>query len=559
MKKRVLALSAMMLCIVMLFSSCALFTPTIKFKNFIQKDAAPETDPTLTKVDALSIKGGVQTSDYTYSSSDDLVVLIDEDPATGLRTTTVYNLTTNQVLCTKEDSESKSGSNTVKVTYSVKLINLYAEDEAITLVCITKKAVTGLVDSDAKYDVTVLSENGTTVVELADVNASSVIDSMWYFADLVRIDNKVYRFDANGNVKDSFDWSDLRDAPSYLTKAGDYYVEISERSIFVFDKTLKLVTTYTAPQYDMLGSSLGITFNASVLANGNVLVQYMSIQDTMAKKYTFILNGQKCNIYSMLVDAKTGKVKELNLDYVIEEVLFGEECEYCGISEKIENVAVAYAIENQRVDMNEDSMKVLSLTNKGKVAGVLESPISGAGFGEGIDLYSKNRWEIYTPDGRSYLVNEKGEVLGEVSNVDYYNDAGLIVNKKVYDYNLNLKIDLAKENATELYVMNNGVAFKTEKNEIKIYINGEVKTLVSESEAKDGKRIFKKLSKGAYMITDTTGTTTKYEIYNENGTLLSTITDKISSVNVVKTAANGALLLSAYQSDSSKTVYYRVG
>ena len=61
------------------------------------------------------------------------------------------------------------------------------------------------------------------------------------------------------------------------------------------------------------------------------------------------------------------------------------------------------------------------------------------------------------------------------------------------------------------------------------------------------------------MITDTTGTTTKYEIYNENGTLLSTITDKVSSVNVVKTAANGALLLSAYQSDSSKTVYYRVG
>ena len=122
-----------------------------------------------------------------------------------------------------------------------------------------------------------------------------------------------------------------------------------------------------------------------------------------------------------------------------------------------------------------------------------------------------------------------------------------------------MKIDLAKEDATELYVMNNGVAFKTDDNAIKLYINGEVKTLISESEAKDGKRIFRRLSKGAYMITDYTGTTTKYEIYNENGTLLSTITDKVASFSVVKAAANGALLLAAYESDSSQRVYYRVG
>ena len=43
MKKRMLALTAMMLCIVMMLSSCSLFTAKLKFKKVTQKDAAPET------------------------------------------------------------------------------------------------------------------------------------------------------------------------------------------------------------------------------------------------------------------------------------------------------------------------------------------------------------------------------------------------------------------------------------------------------------------------------------------------------------------------------------
>ena len=61
------------------------------------------------------------------------------------------------------------------------------------------------------------------------------------------------------------------------------------------------------------------------------------------------------------------------------------------------------------------------------------------------------------------------------------------------------------------------------------------------------------------MITDKTDTKTKYHVYSEDGTLLATITDDVYTPSVVKTASNGALLLSAQSMDSSDVVYYRVG
>lgn len=562
MKKRLLALAAMMLCVVMMLSSCALFTPNLKFKKLIQKDAEPETDPALNALIKLDVKGS-NSSDY-YSS--DLVVLVDTNQTNGLKTTTVYNVATNQTIWTATDSDSESGTGSVKVEYSVKMMNVYPDQEAVTLLYVTKETTTtNDGDIDREYDMTIMTETGAEIVALSDIDVNEIENSSWETDDLLCVDGKVYRISDNGSVSVAFDWNDLREEPKNLHKAGDYYVAREENAVYIYDGSLNMTAAYRAPMYDMEdnedeGFSLDNFFQAHVLSNGNVLVQYLVRQDTFAKKYTFLMEGEKYNLYSVLVQAKNGKTKDLSLDYLIEYVAVQDEFSYGGVSEKIDNLAMAFAIEDQRINMDEASAKVLSMTNKGRIAGVVKDPVPNACLAEGFELVAKNRWAVYTADGRSFLLNEKGDVIGEVSGLGSSNEFGFVVNKKVYDWDLNMKIDLTKEDAVSVQMMRNSIIFRTEDAEVKHYINGEIKTLVSKDQAKDGKLSFTRLSKGAYMITDDTDTAkTKYHVYSENGTLLATITDDVYTPSVVKTASNGALLLSAQSKDSNNVVYYRVG
>ena len=564
MKKRLLVLSAMLLCVVMMFSSCALFTPKIKFENFIQPGYAPETGPTLNQLNKLNIKGFNRTSDSyidgDYYSSSDLAVLVDTNATTGLNTTVVYNIATNETLLTRTDTKSESGSSIVNVRYTIGLrnLNFYEVDETVTLVFVSKLTVTSTATStDSVYETTVLTDKGMELVSLSNVNRIEVNEGVWMAADLFCVWGKVYRVSEDGSVNFAFEWSDLKDKPSNLQKAGEYYVARDSNVLNIYDGNLNVKISYAIPTYGYEDDDLGSFGQAHVLSNGNVLVQYMVRQDPLAKKYTLIMNGEKYNLYSVLVQAEKGKTKKLNLDYIIQHVEFGNNIE--GINKKVENVAVAYPVEDKHVDMNPAALKLVSMTNVGKIAGIVEKPVVEAFIGEGFWAIARNRWVIGTTDDRELVLNEKGEVVGEISNVDHYTDSVLVANKKVYDFDLNLLVDLQNYNATDIQTFNNGVLFRTNKNEVKIYINNEVKTLISESEAKDGNRTFTKLSSGLYMITETNSNNkVKYEIYNESGTRLGTITDNVYGVSVVRVAQDGAVLLSAQTVEDNVTKYYSV-
>ncbi len=565
MKKRLLALATMLLCIVIALSSCALFTPTIKFNKFVQKDVAFESDPALTAVNKLDIKGAQEEIfDFTMGYSEDTVVLIDTNQDNGLKTTTIYNIATNQVIWKESDTESKSGDSIKTVEYSVTMETLYIGYESVTMMIVEKKTTTiKEEDVDVVYDVTVLTETGAEVVAFKDVNKDALEASIWSAADLFSIQYKVYRVSEDGSASFAFDWSDLIEEPSILLeKAGDYYVDynIEKEAVFVYNSNMELSATYIAPMYgeDFIENFGEVIFNANVLSNGNVLIQYMVHQDAMAQKYTFLMMGEKYNLYSVLLEAKSGKTKKLQLNYLIDSVEYDNSPIYCmGVSEKIENVAIGYAIEDQRINHNATAAKILALTNNGHITGVLEAPVIGATFEGGFEMVGKNRWELYTVDGRTFMLDENGVILGENFTVDDSNADVFVSNERVYDWNLNLKADFQRD-AEEVYVMEHGVLCQTQKGEIKLYFDDEIKTFATESQAKDGKRTLEYLSRGAYMIIDTTGTDAKYEIYNSQGVRLTIITDKVSTPELVKVAGNGAILLCAEAEDGSM-VYYRVG
>ena len=142
-----------------------------------------------------------------------------------------------------------------------------------------------------------------------------------------------------------------------------------------------------------------------------------------------------------------------------------------------------------------------------------------------------------------------------------------VLNNKIYDWDLNVKYDMHENKIESKVELAHSILMTNEDGATLLYTNGEVKTLIDKATAEAGKREIKKISDVLYAIKDTaTEGKTKYEIYNDAGTLLITIEDAVIDLNacIVKTAdSNNAVLISGMsipaEGETAKVVYYRVG
>ena len=563
MKKNLFTIAAMMLCIVMLLSSCSLLSGNIQFKKFIDKDYQPDIDASRTTVEKLDINGKL-----LYPATGNIIVLQGLNKTTDRATYTVYNLAANKVIWQGENSFAEIAGGDETVSYTLQLKEVSIEDENVCLTIVTKETRTVTSFAKTVYDVTVWAEDGTEVVTCKNVDEEKVEDSIWTAADLFSIQEKVYRVSKDGSVEYAFDWSSARQKPiSYLTKAGEYYVDFShfegESSVSIYDNSLNTVATYVPPAYDVLGSDstlFDLTTHTHILSNGNVIVQYVVGQDILAKKYDFLLLGGKYNLHTILLEAKTGKVKDLELNYIIREVTFGVENEDMGIGKDVENVAIAYPIEDGRINQSGSAAKLLSLKNNGKIAGALELPLTGMTVEYGITAVAHNRWFINAVNGRSYIVDENGDIVGEDFIVSKRNGDFFLMDNRIYDWNLDVKYDLSSEKIDSIYVMNHSVFFQTKEGAYKLYANGELKTLAEADAVADSKRFVKYLCKGAYLVMDANDAAgTKYEIYNDQGVLLDTIVGNKTPEFCAMTEDGVILLYAQVTGSATDTVYYRIG
>lgn len=547
MKKKLLVLVAMLLCVVTVLASCA---SSMKFEKVVGDGTYNDENPTLTAVAKLDLKG---TPDLSESAGD-LVLFVDYNAETELSTYTVYNLATNATVWTGTESKTESGENSTEVNYYVNLM----EQWDTVLVVVSTVTITRTADDvDYAYDYKLLTSTGAEIVSVTDVQDKALAEP-WFVEDLICIDGKVYRIADDGTVAHAFDWSELRGEPDEdIGKVGDFYLgEMDDMGIAIYDASLNLITTYYVPSY-----AVGNT-DAHVLSNGNILVQYSVAQDIMAEDYDYIEDMTKYNLCSLLINAETGKVKELKLDYVIDEVwAYEADDEDWYFNEKIENVAWVNYIVDQRIDYRNAATKMVSLTNKGKVAGVIDNLIPNMGNDE-LWHVATNRWVAENMVGQLFLLNEKGEILGEVTGIDNGNANFFTLNGKIYDWDLNVKLNLVEQKADDYEIMAHSVLFENEDGEWKLYINGEVKTLIDKATAEAGKRELIILSDALYVIIDTaTEGTVKYEIYNDAGTLLTTVDNATLDLGapIIYTAdSNNAVLIVGTDAEL-KTVYYRVG
>jgi hypothetical protein len=181
-------------------------------------------------------------------------------------------------------------------------------------------------------------------------------------------------------------------------------------------------------------------------------------------------------------------------------------------------------------------------------------------------LVADNRWLIGDAEGREFIVDEKGKVIGEVTNANH-RDTYLYASGKMYNYDLDIIYDYAKDNLVIEYALDECVLFRNIDNEIICYSSTGSNTIVK----KDSKREVFDVENDYFIIKDTTATDkVTYEFYNAKGDMITTINTNYDvsalapdvMINIICSNGNYRLfkIVTGVAADgSAKYEYYRFG
>ena len=503
-KNRIITLTAILLLTVMTLSSCSA-GGALKLKGILDGSLykAPVAFTTATTIP------DVQDAEFKTSSGS-LVYFVNrvntEDDYHEKHT--VYNIETGSVVFGEMDSDTVSHE--IEIHYA----NTLNDEAAFYSVKKTTYATEGNDINYAKSTVatTIYNADGS---QIASTEHDCTPETSY---DLLRFDGKCYRLGEDGKYAYAFDHSSLSNFPFIIYATKDLYVaymnsfmSASSIKFGVYDKQLNIVSTYTLPSYIEPGEGV-------ILENGNLLFQGLIEEEPHTEEYDVYMDETKYSLFTFILDVKKGKIDEIDFEYVIDgtEIITNSVKEYIGINDKVANFVMLSPIENKRVD--ENVSRIATLDKSGKP--MFLEQFNGMNIDE-IELVATNRWWISTDMGTQYIINEKAEIVGDVSEAsmmaNYLSDDG-----KLYDFDLNVVPDYASEKLVLVNEFDNSLLFKNLDGELILFTNGQKTTLA----AKDSKREFFDLSgcNGYFAIVDhSEESKVKFEIYNSVGNNILTL------------------------------------
>lgn len=343
-------------------------------------------------------------------------------------------------------------------------------------------------ESKWTYTKTLYTATGDKVAEVKLGNSSGYMEELFTEVSdtLFVFDGKVYDLkDDKATAKFDLGFKYIVDADvetdKYLYEFEEEYGMMSEMmdmetvgAVNIYNKTFDYVTSYRKPaDADQM--------NAFVLSNGNVLIQLITElpedateYDYLAPSYKYgvtagedyfmnvdIVNDAKFDVKTLVFDVEAKTATEVAFDYLVGEyyngMFYGYEdaiaseatSEYFTetfVSGKIDNFASLVKFDGTRLDAKDQVYVNLRSTDL-KVLGFLGQEIADQ---DGIArLIDTNRFRVYDKAGNCYLLNEKGEVLGNITNAYTTTVDGtkFIVNDddhnrtKLYDMSLNLVVN----------------------------------------------------------------------------------------------------------------------
>ncbi len=517
-KTKLTAILALALSALLLFSACgSAGTPV---KNLLIPDQAyTDNDPSLTEITTIADLKGT-----TYVTQSNELYYFTTTAASGINVYEkhiVYNVKTNTVVLTLTESA------TTNIKLSLHTLYLhYGDDKGMSSYIEVTTTSWKLNEAEVKIGrdsvaVTLYNSNGTS---FASANRSTDAIAL---VDLLYFDGKCYRLGEDDIFTHAFDYSPLAEIPDVSEKHGDYYYEFEDEYVKVYDATLQFVSAYYLPEYaDVL--------SGGVLEDGNVFLQYVYQSADDSAEYTFITEDEiefsfggsngtlealvKYNLVTVLVNAKDGSAKTLECNYLIDYTLNAADMSEAYAArlalntKKMPVIAYGQLIENKRLS----SERLLILKKDGvptEIADINGSKVISFSY------VANNRWEIECDD-RSYLINEKGEVLGDVTNARSFGNY-LYADGKVYNYDLAVVFDYANAGLTLYSAMDNALILQNADSEYLLYTGGEAATTII---SKTAKLMLADVQDNFYVLLNTEAPEdVKYDIYNDQGVKLLSI------------------------------------
>lgn len=484
----------------------------------------------------------------TYKTSTCDLAYFTSSSADGYTTHIVYNITRNEVIFTKTDGKT--------VDYEVSLSSM--NDCAYFVVTVnTCNEKNGNADwSDSDYETVLYDSLGK---DKASVDKHITATQNYPF---LVFDDTYYDVSKDNGIKKVFEKNPLGKTPDVDLVCGNYYIGSEDEMIIVYDKSMKIVSSYILPSY---AESTG----AGVLSEEKLFFQYLVEVDPESTKYDILDDGDKYDLHTVIFNVKNGKVKEINCKYVVKIVINLENEEYAeyreelGMNEKVGALAVVYPIVNQRVDESIEYISTISESGKIKLFEKLENFDVTE-----IALVNTNRWAVSTTSGVTYLVNEKFEIIGDVSNVSFYNagDKYIAVGGKLYDYNLKEVFDYEDEDLTLQKMFATSVMFADDDGEYYLYYNGKLNQITETKEitnsygytnkeqVKRFDRYYGSLGYGVYDYSDKNDV--RYYIYNSEGKILANLSVNQTSFYIsVKYSYDSQMLISIETYDNTSRKY----
>lgn len=265
-----------------------------------------------------------------------------------------------------------------------------------------------------------------------------------FAGDRVLYDNKIYQVKDGALVEKAkvFDWNTALKGP--LPAITDYadgvYANIGTDSVVFYDEKFDVTGIYLMPESN---------FNPDVtmLANGNVFVQYMVPLPLDAKNYDFSTNMAKFDLVQEVVKPN-GKVSKVDLDGVVTEIVRLGTDDYPLID--AENAVVLCPIKDKLL-LSDDNAEIYELKNNGHLGSEFpkfdgEYAADFTALGNGYLLAET----IYTD--RTLLLDKKLKVIGDVSGCSAFTDRYIVGMDGIYDYEMNRLLAFKKADGNYSYV-----------------------------------------------------------------------------------------------------------
>ncbi len=393
----------------------------------------------------LSVNGTINSN-----CSEGLFYATNEALATGTITYTVYDFATLSAIFSIDDTATDD--------YSSISIKLY--DDFFVVVCkdkLTSEFTTNLMNKEGANIATAEGEVYPKDFIAGDIYADSV--NLYDLAGLFTFDGDLYSCREGVITLVKKEMSVPSQIPvSYLYTNEYYWVDFGERYV-AFDKDLNEVAEYKLPSY--AEDSL-----VEIMKNGNLFVQYSVPVDQESTEYDYIDDDTKYNLYQYVYSIKNNELKEIDFGGYISYVVPIEENKadmpYGDYTYNVDQndvaLAIAYRIENKRINENESIVCVINKDN------VITKTYSNPSNFSIRHLLSNDRFLVMNYNKGMYqIVDSKLKVYGEFksSAFNYYdfNGAFIIVDGDLYNHDFKLIYEANEESEITLGV---NMAYVTE-------------------------------------------------------------------------------------------------